>query len=140
MNVRSGNGWRVVLAALALVGGYGTVRAQQTRSAGAVSTRTPAGWHRHSNGGGLVQNTATVETSAFVGANARVYERARVTGNARITENARVFGNAIVTDDAVVGGNATVSGAAMVYDHGQVVGKAKVAGTTVVRGSRRIDK
>lgn len=45
-------------------------------------TDTPAGWHRHPNGGGLVQDTAYVEDSAWVYGNAQVYGEARVYGDA----------------------------------------------------------
>ena len=44
---------------------------------------TPQGWHRHKNGGGLVQDTATVERTAYVGPNAAVSGRAQVYGEAR---------------------------------------------------------
>ena len=55
-------------------------------------------WHVHSNGGGWVQNTATVAKSAYVGLNARVYGDAPVFENARVSGDARVFG-----DDSVRG-------------------------------------
>ena len=34
---------------------------------------TDAIWHRHSNGGGWVENTAYVDVSAFIGPDALVY-------------------------------------------------------------------
>jgi hypothetical protein len=37
-------------------------------------------WHQHPNGGGWVQNTATVDESAYVGKNALVYGNAKVSG------------------------------------------------------------
>ena len=49
-------------------------------------------WHQHSNGGGWVQNTATVATTAFVGPDAIVY------GSAWVFGNARVSGNDVVTE------------------------------------------
>ena len=42
----------------------------------------PEGWHRHPNGGGLVQDTATVADTAFVERDAKVYGYALVRGNA----------------------------------------------------------
>ena len=67
---------------------------------------TPAGFHRHPNGGGLVQDTAHVEASAFVGPNAQVAGDAQVTGNARVAGDAQVAGNAQVYGNAQVAGNA----------------------------------
>jgi len=67
--------------------------------------------HRpHPNGGGLVAETATVEPTAFVGVNARVYGTAMVLGNARIFDNAQVCDNARVYDNARVSGNTYVCG------------------------------
>ena len=60
-------------------------------------------WHQHFNGGGWVQNTATVDDTAFVGPGACVY------GNARVSGNAWVHGNAKVSGYARVSGNASVS-------------------------------
>ena len=42
----------------------------------------PKGFHIHANGGGLVQDTAVVEASVYVGGNARVSGDAQVYGNA----------------------------------------------------------
>ena len=52
----------------------------------------PQGYHRHSNGGGLVQDTATVAETAYIGPNAQV------SGNAQVYGNARVYGNALVSE------------------------------------------
>ena len=60
------------------------------------------GWHRHPNGGGWVQDTASVDETAHIGPDAQVY------GNARVSETAWVSG------DARVSGNAEVFGAAQV--------------------------
>jgi len=60
-------------------------------------------WHQHPNGNGWVQNTATVDESAYVGENAVVFENARVYGNARVFENARVSGNAVVFEGEMKG-------------------------------------
>ena len=42
----------------------------------------PKGFHIHANGGGLVQDTAVVEASVYVGGNAQVSGNARVRGDA----------------------------------------------------------
>jgi len=55
---------------------------------------TPKGWHRHPNGGGLVQDSAEVSDSAYVGIHARVSGHAWVFGNARVSGNAQVSGDA----------------------------------------------
>ena len=52
-------------------------------------TATDKTWHRHSNGGGWVENTAKVDISAFVGENARVCGNALVCGNARVCGECR---------------------------------------------------
>ena len=45
---------------------------------------TEATWHQHSNGGGWVENTATVTDTAFVGPEALVSGNAKVSGDERI--------------------------------------------------------
>ena len=51
-----------------------------------MMTRLKAGeQHQHKNGGGWVANTATVEDSVYIGANARVSGDARVFGNAQVS-------------------------------------------------------
>ena len=69
----------------------------------------PTGWHYHSNGGGLVQDTATVESTAYVGKNAQV------SGSAQVSGTAHVYGTAHVSGSAHVYGTAHVSGDAQVY-------------------------
>ena len=55
------------------------------------------GWHRHPNGGGWVQDTASVDETAYVGPDAEVSGTAWVYGNARVCGNAWVCGNAEVS-------------------------------------------
>ena len=45
----------------------------------------PEGWHKHENGGGLVQDTAYVEKSARVSGDVRVYGNAWVSGDAWVS-------------------------------------------------------
>ena len=63
-------------------------------------------WHQHKNGGGWVQNTATVDESVHVGCNAKVSGDAQVYGDAWVSGNAQVYGNAKVSGDAQVYGDA----------------------------------
>lgn len=96
----------------------------------------PAGvaGHAHSNGGGFVANTATVDASAYVGPNAMVLDTAKVLGNAKILDYAVVKNNATVKDNAIV------SGHGYVRDSAQVSGYAKVRDWgTVVNGSQVFD-
>ena len=44
--------------------------------------KVPEGFHKHTNGGGTVQDTAHVEESVYVGPDARVFGDARVSGDA----------------------------------------------------------
>ena len=56
---------------------------------------TPDGWHRHKNGGGLVQDTAHVDDSAWVYGNAWVYGDAWVKSPTYIQGSRRDFTNSI---------------------------------------------
>ncbi|MEY5025558.1 MAG: hypothetical protein RLZZ244_1086, partial [Verrucomicrobiota bacterium] len=87
---------------------------------------TPGVSHAHPNGGGWVENSATVDVSAYVGPNAKVLGTARVTGSARIEDyavikdSARVEGSAVVSGHALVEGDAQVSASARVRDRAQI--------------------
>ena len=87
-----------------------------------------SGWHQHSNGAGWVQDTATVDSTAYVGPNARVM------GTAQVRNNARIEDYAVVQDSAQVRDTAVVSGHALVYSGGQVYGNAKVRDWATVSG------
>ena len=89
-------------------------------------------WHQHPNGGGWVQNTASVEEAAFIGPRAIVSDKARVSGVARVSGEALVSGEARVSGDAQVSGEARVSGKARVSGEAQVSGKARVYGEALV--------
>lgn len=117
---------------------------------------TPETWHRHSNGGGWVQNTAKVDSAAYVGSDALVYGNAKVFGNSRVSgaaevfDNAEVFGNAQVYENAMVFGNARVYATSRVfgnaqvcanvwvYDNAQVYGNALLFGRTQVSGNEHV--
>src|ERR1700730_8864363 len=61
-------------------------------------------WHRHSNGGGWVENCSIVDDSAFVGPGAIVYGKDTLVHN-----GAKVFGkHTLVGDGARVGGKGTL--------------------------------
>jgi hypothetical protein len=80
----------------------------------------PVGGRWHSNGGGWVDNRATVASTAYVGPRAAVYGSSRVSGNARIeglawvNSGATISGNAVVKDNALVQGGANLSGSVVV--------------------------
>ncbi|MBU3741890.1 MAG: hypothetical protein FGM24_06340 [Candidatus Kapabacteria bacterium] len=71
--------------------------------------------HRHANGGGWVDDRATVEESVYVGPRAIVAGASRLSGNVRIehyayVQDATISGEVVVTDNAfVLGGTATDS-------------------------------
>jgi UDP-3-O-[3-hydroxymyristoyl] glucosamine N-acyltransferase len=96
----------------------------------------PQGFHVHSNGGGLVQDTCTVDSSAYVGPDARVSGNAQVSGDAQVYGNARVSGNAQVSGDARVSGNAQVYGDAQVYGNARVSGNAWVSSPLYIQGTK----
>ena len=96
--------------------------------------------HQHSNGGGWVADTATVDDTAHIGPDAKVYGNARVYDKARVYGNgkAQVSGNAILSGNAIVSGNALVSANAQIYDKALVSGYAHVFGDAKVYGNARL--
>lgn len=93
---------------------------------------------------GIIANTATVATTAYIGINARILGTANIAANARIEDyavvagSARVRGNARVSGYAVVYGNSTVEGNAKIRDHAQVADNAYVAGNAIVQDYARM--
>lgn len=79
----------------------------------------PSGGHWHSNGGGWVDDRASVASTAYVGPRAAVYGDSTVSGNARIEDlawvngGATVGGNVVVKNSALVQGGANLSGSAV---------------------------
>jgi hypothetical protein len=76
--------------------------------------------HLHANGGGWVQNSASVDNSVYVGPHAMVLGNAQITGNVRIDHTAVVH-NALLTDQVQVLDNAMING-------GSYYGQAVVQG------------
>ena len=78
--------------------------------------------------GGWVEDgtNLSVEGSAWVGGDARVFGGARVEGDALVTGSAEVSGGAVIRDEA------QVSGRARVFDGAQVSGGSRVLGAAVV--------
>ena len=66
--------------------------------------------HQHPNGGGWVADTATVESTAYVGPGAEVRDRARVLERAALREYATISGAATARGLAILGGHSDVSG------------------------------
>ncbi len=108
-----------------------------------VSTESSNWWEQadyvpHSNGGGLVASTATVELGVYIAPNAIVKGNAKVTGNAKILDyavvegSAQVSGNAVIAGYGIVAENAIVSGNARVDDCASVMGRANVSGNAKV--------
>jgi hypothetical protein len=84
------------------------------------------GGHRHPNGGGWVDDAATVAPTAFVAPDAVVR------GDAQVLGNARVEGRAWVEAGAVVEGDAVVRDVAVVRSGARLGGTVVVAGDAVV--------
>jgi acyl-[acyl carrier protein]--UDP-N-acetylglucosamine O-acyltransferase len=98
---------------------------------------TPVGWHRHPNGGGLVQDTATVADTAYVGPNAKVSDFAIVLDSAMVRDFARVRDFAMVRDFARVQASAVVSGNAWLYGNAHVSRDARLTITPIyIQGSK----
>ncbi|MBN1416994.1 MAG: DUF1533 domain-containing protein [Bacteroidales bacterium] len=95
----------------------------------------------HSNGGGWVASTATVEASVYVGPNAQVLGQAQVTGSARIEDyaivqdNAQVSGAAVIRSNAIVGKNARVRNNAIVEKTARVYSGCNIYGNAIITGS-----
>ena len=92
----------------------------------------------HSNGGGFVANTATVDDSVYIGKDAKVLGYATVTGNARIDGHAIVTGSAKVSGNAVVTGHAVVAERSQVSDNAIIADYAGVMGDSVVSDNARV--
>ena len=84
------------------------------------------GGHRHANGGGWVDDAATVDATAFVGPDAVVR------GDAQVRGGARLEGRAWVEAGAVVEGAAVVRDVAVVRSAARLSGGVVVAGDAVV--------
>ena len=97
-----------------------------------------SGGTRHSNGGGFVASTAKVDSSVYVGPNAKVLGYAAVSGNAVIDGHAVVTGSARVSDNAVVTGHAIVAENAVVKDNAIIADYAGVMGQAVISDNARV--
>lgn len=97
----------------------------------------------HSNGGGFVASTASVEQSVYIGSHARVLGKAIIRGNVRIEDHAIVQGNAVIRDNAVISGHAVVDGG-LVYDSARIsqyakIWAAEIYGNAQVNGMAVVD-
>ncbi|GEK22646.1 DUF6055 domain-containing protein [Cellulomonas xylanilytica] len=92
------------------------------------------GGHRHANGGGFVDDRATVDPTAYVGPDAVVRGDAQVLGEARVEGRAWVEAGAVVQDQAVVRDVAIVRSGAHLSGTTLVAGDA-IAGFTCASGS-----
>ena len=91
--------------------------------------------HIHSNGGGWVSNSASVDDSVYVGPNAMVLGDAKLTGNVRVEDYAVVANSVTAKDNAVISGHAVVDGGGLVYDNGWKYGSVELSGNAVISGS-----
>jgi len=96
------------------------------------STNSAAGLIQHPNGGGWKSASASVDSSAFIGPNARVLGTAQVRNNARIEDFAVIQNNAQVLNNAVVSGHALVMDSAIVRQNAKVRDWAIVSGSAVI--------
>jgi carbonic anhydrase/acetyltransferase-like protein (isoleucine patch superfamily) len=92
-----------------------------------------SGLVQHVNGLGWKSTSATVDSTAYIGPNARVLGSAIVRNNARIEDyavvkdNAQVLNNAVVSGHAVVRNSAIVMNSAKVRDYGMIIDNSIVA-------------
>ena len=66
----------------------------------------------HPNGGGVIEDSANVDPSAFVGPDCRVSGSAHVGAGCAVRNGSHVYGNAIVVNNSVVKDGARVGGSA----------------------------
>ena len=86
----------------------------------------------HSNGGGWVESTATVDPSVFVGSHAHVLGYSNLSGNVRI-ENTALVRDATLTGNVIVKDNAFVSGG--FYSEDAILSGQSFAENNIVSGS-----
>ena len=95
---------------------------------------------KHKNGGGFVQDTASVDASAYVGSGAVVCGIAQVKDTSRVEGSAEVKGKAVVQNGSRIYENAVVTGGTVdgsqVYRRGKVRGNARIEGGAKVFGPR----
>ncbi|MCX6867609.1 MAG: DUF6055 domain-containing protein, partial [Verrucomicrobia bacterium] len=111
---------------------------------------TPTSDGVQANGGGFVAGTARVDSSVYVGPQAKVLGNARVFGSARIEGNAVVSGYAIiesgaivrdqarVTDFSLIGSNAIIADSARVMEHAAISNGIQISGYAVCKGNSYI--
>ena len=92
----------------------------------------------HPNGGGYVENSASVASTAYVGPNAMVLGGAQVRDDARIEDYAVVEGNAQVYGNAIISGHGWVRGNGQVYGNAKVRDYASVADDALVYDNARL--
>lgn len=66
----------------------------------------------HPNGGGVIEDSASVDPSAFVGLDCKVSGSAHVGAGCRVMNNSHIYGNAILANKSVVKDGARVGGTA----------------------------
>ncbi|HRR76464.1 MAG TPA: DUF6055 domain-containing protein [Ruminococcus sp.] len=93
---------------------------------------------KHPNGGGFVASTAKVDSSVYVGPDAKVLGYATVNGNAVVDDHAVVTGNARVSGNAIITGHAVVAESAVVKDNAIIADYAGVMGQAVVSENARV--
>ncbi len=93
--------------------------------------------HKHLNGGGLVDDSAEVDASVFVGPKAAIKNCAIVKGNVKLT------GENVIKDFTVVdgseGGEIVLSDSAWVQDTAMVSGKVELSGSALVKDQARVN-
>ena len=122
--------------------GYMGAGKGHVKRAQSVSFDVPS--HRHTNPdgkqGGLVEDTATVAATAFLGPNTQVRGHAQVLDNAALYDYVQVSDTVVITDNAYlsnrvqVSGDVKVSGSAVLSDNVRVSGNVEISGFTKVGG------
>jgi acyl-[acyl carrier protein]--UDP-N-acetylglucosamine O-acyltransferase len=94
--------------------------------------------HKHDNGKGWVEDTATVDDAVYVGSKAEVYNFAQVRGYCRLENQTRVYGSARISDRVVLKKYARVYGRAVIRDEAELTDNVRVEGHALVAGTSRL--
>ncbi|HRR75550.1 MAG TPA: DUF6055 domain-containing protein [Ruminococcus sp.] len=91
--------------------------------------------HIHPNGGGWVDDSASVADSVYVGPDAMVLGNAKLSGSVRVEDHAVAANSVTAKDNVVISGHAIVDGGGWVYDNGWKMGSVSLSGSAVISGS-----
>lgn len=92
--------------------------------------------HKHDNGGGWVEDTASVSDDVYIGRYSQVFNKAQVSGGAVLRGRSFISGSAVVSGRTRLYRNAAITGAANVVGRNRILGRidgaAQIVGSSYV--------